>query len=83
MSDQVHVYPSIPPQFSMANAIGRLKGKSAIRVHRDYLNGRKNFTGFHFRARGYCVSTVGLDDGVIRNYIRTQDEREKCEEQLT
>jgi putative transposase len=83
MPDHVHMCLSIPPKFSVANAIGRLKGKSAIRIHRDCLNRKKNFTGFHFWARGYCVSTVGLDEGVIRNYIRTQDEREKREEQLT
>jgi len=83
MADHVHLCVKIPPKYSVANAIGRLKGKSAIRIHRDYLNRKRNFTGFHFWARGYCVSTVGLDEGVIRNYIRTQDEREKREEQLT
>ena len=36
----------------------------------------------HFWARGYCVSTIGLDEAVMRNYIRTQEEREIREEQL-
>jgi len=38
---------------------------------------KRNFTGFHFWARGYCVSTVGLDEEVIRAYIRNQEEEEK------
>jgi putative transposase len=41
-----------------------------------------NFTGFHFWARGYCVSTVGLDEQVIREYIRNQEEEEKRQENL-
>ena len=73
---------SIPPKFSVANTIGFLKGKSAIRIHREYLGKKRNFTGFHFWARGYCVSTVGLDEEVIRAYIRNQEEEEKRQEQL-
>jgi REP element-mobilizing transposase RayT len=51
------------------------------KIRRRY--GRKrNFVGLNFWARGYCVSTVGLDEAMIRNYIRTQEEREKKEEQM-
>ena len=82
LSDHVHLCLSIPPKFSVANAIGFLKGKSAIRIHREYLGKKRNFTGFHFWARGYCVSTVGLDEEVIRAYIRNQEEEEKRQEQL-
>lgn len=82
MPDHVHLCLGTPPKYSVANAVGRLKGKSAIRIHRNYMGRKRNFTGFFFLATGYCVNTVGLDEGVIRNYIRTQDEREKREEQL-
>ena len=71
-----------PPKYSVANTVGFLKGKSAIRIHREYFGRRRNFTGFHFWARGYCVSTVGLDEAVIREYIRNQEEEEKRQEQL-
>ena len=83
MPDHVHMCLSIPPKFSVANTVGFLKGKSAIRVHREYLRRKRNFTGFHFWARGYCVSTVGLDEEVIRAYIRKQEEEEKRLEQLS
>lgn len=59
MPDHVHLCLSIPPKYSVANAVGRLKGKSAIRIHREYLGRVRNFTGLHFWARGSCVSTVG------------------------
>ena len=82
MGDHVHLCLSIPPKFSVANTVGFIKGKSAIRIHREHHGRRRNFTGFHFWARGYCVSTVGLDEQVVRDYVKHQEEREKREEQL-
>ena len=82
MPDHVHLCLSIPPKYSVANTVGRLKGKSAILIHRRYLGRQRNFTGFHFWARGYCVSTVGLDEQKIRAYIRNQEKEEKRQEDL-
>ena len=80
MPDHIHLCLSIPPKFSVANTVGFLKGKSAIRIHREYLKRKRQFTGFHFWARGYCVSTVGLEEAVIREYIRNQEAEEKRQE---
>ena len=82
MGDHVHMLLMIPPKFSVANTIGFLKGKSAIRIFREYLQVKRNFTGRHFWARGYCVSTVGLDEEVIRTYIKNQEQEEKRQEQI-
>jgi putative transposase len=82
MRDHIHMLLMIPPKFSVANTIGFLKGKSAIRIFREYLQVKRNFTGRHFWARGYCVSTVGLDEDVIRKYIRDQEREEKRQEQI-
>jgi putative transposase len=82
MADHVHMLLSIPPKFSLANTVGFVKGKSAIRIHRQFLGRERNFTGFHFWARGYCVSTVGLDEAKVRQYIREQEEEEKRQETL-
>jgi hypothetical protein len=56
--------------------------KSAIRIFREYLQVKRNFTGRHFWARGYCVSTVGLDEQLIREYIKNQEQEEKRQEQM-
>ena len=74
--DHVHMVLSIPPKFSVANTIGFLKGKSAIRVHRELMRERR-MTGLHFWTVGYCVSTVGFDEETIRRYVREQDRRDK------
>jgi putative transposase len=71
--DHVPMLISIPPKYSLAQVIGFIKGKSAIHVARTYVGRRKNFTGHHFWARGYFVSTVGADEASIREYIRDQE----------
>jgi len=76
MPDHIHMCLSVPPKFSIAFIIGFLKGKSAIRIHRELLE-VKRVTGLHFWSRGYCVSTVGLDEETIRKYIRDQEQLEK------
>jgi putative transposase len=73
MADHVHMCLSIPPKFSVAHTIGFLKGKSAVRIHRELLRERR-MTGLHFWSTGYCVSTVGLNEDRIRKYIREQAE---------
>ena len=74
-ADHVHLFLSIPPKFSVAHTIGFLKGKSAVRVHREVLH-EKRMTGLHFWSAGYCVSTVGLDEDRIRKYIKEQEKLE-------
>ena len=63
---------AIPPKHPVAFVIGFLKGKSAIAIAR--MSGKeKNFTGEHFWARGYALSTVGFELEQVRTYIREQD----------
>jgi putative transposase len=66
----IHACINIPPKYSIAVAIGFLKGKSAIRLHRECgLIGMDK----HFWIRGYNVSTVGLDEEQIHSYILEQE----------
>ena len=76
MADHIHLCLSIPPEFSVSHTIGFLKGKSAIKIHRE-LMWHKRMTGLHFQAKGYCVSTAGFDVAVVRKYIRDQNRRDK------
>ncbi len=80
-ADHVHMVISIPPKYSVSQVVGYVKGKSAIWVART--TGRnRNFVGQNFWARGYCVSTVGLDEESIREYVRSQEEADKKLDQL-
>ena len=81
-SDHVHMMISIPPKHSVSQGVGYIKGKSAIHVARQFSGRRRNFTGQHFWARGYFVSTVGRDEEVIRQYIRHQEVEDQRQDQL-
>ena len=81
MSDHIHMCLSVPPKFSIARMIGFLKGKSAVRIHRQLLRERR-MTGLSFWATGYCVSTVGLDEETIRRYIQEQGQLESGQGEL-
>ena len=82
MGDHVHMLLSIPPQYSGAQGVGFSKGNAAIHIARTFMGRRKNYTGHHFWARGYSVSTVGRDEAVIREYIRTQEAEERRLDQM-
>ena len=83
MADHVHMLISIPPKYAVCQVVGFIKGKSAIHLARVYSEKRRNFTGEHFWARGYFVSTVGRDEEVVREYIRKQEKEDERIEQLS
>jgi putative transposase len=81
MPDHIHMLLSVPPRYSVAMTLGYLKGKSAVRIHRQVLKTRGTLFGRGFWARGYCVSTVGLDEHAIRKYIQDQEKLQQDQEQ--
>jgi putative transposase len=81
-ADHVHMLVSIPPPYSVSQVVGFIKGKSAIHIARSYLGRRKNYTGMHFWARGYFVSTVAADEATIRDYIQKQEKKDARLDQL-
>ncbi len=79
--DHVHVVVSIPPKVSVSEYMGTVKGRTAIKLMKSYPGLRqKPYWGNHFWARGYFASTIGLDEQVIRRYVRYQEKEEKREE---
>ncbi len=82
MPDHVHMMISIPPKYAVSQVIGYIKGKSAIHMARVYGERKRNFTGQHFWARGYFVSTVGRNEDALREYIRRQEKEDARLEQL-
>ena len=80
--DHVHMLIAIPPKYAVSQVVGYLKGKSAIHIARTFGGRQKNFTGEHFWARGYYVSTVGIDEEVIRRYIQQQEDEDRRFDQL-
>ena len=79
---QLAEWRGIPPKYSVAETIGFLKGKSAIKIFDMHTELKRRYWGRHFWAKGYCVSTIGLDEDQIREYVRKQMHKDQSLEQL-
>ncbi|SDX55606.1 putative transposase [Aequorivita viscosa] len=76
--DHIHLLVSVPPKVSISKLMGTLKGKIAIKLFKSYPKLKKKpYWGNHFWARGYFVSTVGLDEEMIKKYVKYQEKEEK------
>ncbi len=82
--DHVHAVVSIPPKVSVSELMGTLKGKLAIKLFKSYPKLKeKPYWGNHFWSRGYFVTTVGVDEDMIRRYVKYQEGEDKKEESQT
>ena len=75
--DHIHLILSIAPKYSVSATMGFLKGKLSLKMFARYEKLGKRYWGRHLWARGYCVSTIGLDEEKIRKYVKWQEKREK------
>ncbi len=75
--EHVHLVMWIPPKYAVSNIMGYLKGKLAIRLFQRYERLGKRLWGRHVWSRGYCVSTVGINEEQIRQYVRWQEKKDK------
>lgn len=79
--DHVHMVMSVPPRISISELMGTIKGKTAIKIFKSYhALKKKTYWGNHFWSRGYCSSTIGLDEEKIRKYVQYQEREERQEE---
>jgi putative transposase len=80
--DHIHLIVSVPPKVSVSQLMGILKGKTAIKIFKSYPELKtKPYWGNHFWSRGYCADTIGLDEKMIKKYVKYQEEQERLEEQ--
>lgn len=79
--DHVHLVVMIPPKLSISTLMGVLKGRTAIRLYNKFPHIRKKLWGNHFWARGYSADTVGVNEEIIRRYVRHQDKKDQEYEQ--
>ena len=81
-SDHIHMYISVPPKYSPSQVMKVLKGKSAYRLRKEYPELGRKYWGMHLWARGYFVSTVGIDRDIIKQYVKEQVDNQIREDQL-
>ena len=75
--DHIHLVMSMPPKYAFSEIMGYVKGKLSLRLFQRYERVGKRYWGRHLWSRGYCVSTVGLTEELIRRYVRHQEKMDK------
>ncbi len=82
MPDHIHMCINVLPKYAVSNVVGYLKGKSAISIARKFKGRQRNFSDEHFWAIDYFVSTVGLDEEMVMEYIRNQEKDDEQRDQM-
>ncbi len=82
-SDHIHMLLSIPPNLSVAQFMGYLKGKSSLMIFDRHANLKYKYGNRHFWCRGYYVDTVGRNKKAIEEYIKNQLAEDCAMEQMT
>ena len=83
MSDHIHMMIRIPPKISVSSFMGYLKGKSSLMIFERHANLKYKYGNRNFWAKGYFVSTVGLNDEVVKEYIRNQEKEDMMSDSLS
>ena len=81
--DHVHMLVSIPPNLSVSQYVGYLKGKSSLMIFDRHANLKYRYGNRHFWCRGYYVDTVGKNEKKIAEYIREQLQSDIAEDQIS
>lgn len=81
--DHVHMLVSIPPNLSVSQFVGYLKGKSSLMIFDRHANLKYRYGNRHFWCRGYYVDTVGKNEKKIAEYIRQQLQDDRMEDQIS
>ena len=77
----VHLLILVPPKISISTIVGILKGRTTIRIFQKFPKlKQKMYWWNHFWSKGYCVDTVGLNENMIRKYVKYQEHKDKLEE---
>ena len=75
--DHLHMVMVIPPKYSISSVMGRLKSQSAseLRLKFDWL-GKVYWKENIVWSPGYFVSSVGVDEETIKNYVEHQAQQD-------
>ena len=77
-SDHVHLSIRISPKYAVSDIMGFLKGKSSLMLFDRHPEWRRRMgRDRSFWARGYYVSTIGLNEEVIKKYIQNQEDSDR------
>ena len=80
--DHIHMLVEIPPNLSVSQFMGYLKGKSSLMIFDRHANLKYKYGNRHFWCRGYYVDTVGRNEKTIKEYVRNQLQEDIASDQM-
>ena len=83
MSDHIHMLVKIPPKLAVSTFMGYLKGKSSLMIFERHSNLKYKYGNRNFWAKGYFVSTVGLNAETVKEYIKNQEKEDMMQDNLS
>jgi len=83
MPDHIHMLVRIPPKIAVSNFMGYLKGKSSLMIFERHANLKYKYGNRNFWAKGFFVSTVGLDTEKVKQYIKDQEKEDMMQDNLS
>ena len=83
MPDHIHMLVRIPPKIAVSNFMGYLKGKSSLMIFERHANLKYKYGNRNFWAKGFFVTTVGLDTKKVQEYIRDQEKEDMMQDNLS
>ena len=81
--DHIHMLVSIPPNLSVSQFVGYLKGKSSQMIFDKHANLKYRYGNRHFWCRGYYVDTVGKNENKIAESIQQQLQDDIMDDQIS
>jgi len=82
--DHVHMVIIVPPKIAVADVVQYIKTQSAKMLRAKFPFLRKVYIGQDgLWSRGYCVSSIGLNEKEILRYVQYQDKEDKGQLQVT
>lgn len=79
----IHMLLRIPPKLVVSSFMVYLKGKSSLMIFERHANLKYKYGNRNFWAKGYYVSTVGLNTKIVEEYIRNQEKEDMIQDNLS
>lgn len=75
--DHIHIQIEIPPSLAVAVVVQKIKIESSIRLKKKFKFIREAYVDGGIWSVGYFVSTIGLNEQMIKHYIEYQGKQDK------
>ncbi len=78
--DHIHLILLTSPRYSISYVMQIIKGKSSAWMKKKVKRADQPYDRGSLWARGYFVSSIGLDEHIIRRYVRHQRDKNQLDQ---